>query len=95
MAADKIEEAWKSYSERVLNKEASAIQIHETKLAFFAGAVALWSTIMGEEMSKLSEKESEAILDDIHLEIGQFIKSLGKSIMIKSMLINSKTTSIN
>lgn len=41
-----IEEGWKSYRRTVVPKNASKVQVRETKQAFYAGAAILFETIM-------------------------------------------------
>lgn len=46
MSRERLREQWESYRDNVLPVGAEEVQINETRLAFYAGAAALWSVVM-------------------------------------------------
>lgn len=76
MALRSIEQEWNDYAAKVIAKDAPEVQLRETKMAFFAGAWALFTAL--EEISEphISEAEGEAYLTARRAEIRAFVDRL-------------------
>ncbi len=65
-----IEKGWESYRRTVVPKDASEVQLKETRQAFFAGAAILFQTIMmsmdsGEEPTDADMRRMQALQDEL------------------------------
>ena len=56
----RLEKEWVSYRDSVVPKDASAVQLEETRRAFYAGAAAIHSVIM-----RMLEPGAEATESDV------------------------------
>lgn len=72
-----ISQAWTDYAVQVLPPTCPAVQRQETRRAFYAGAVALFSSIMGilEPGAEATEKDL-ANMDAINNELKQFQRDM-------------------
>jgi len=71
-----VEAGWVSYLRLVVPRNASAVQVEETRRSFFAGAQHLFGSIM--TMLDVGAEPTEADLgrmDQIHAELQAFAKS--------------------
>lgn len=71
-----IERQWELYAKAVLAKDAPEIQLRECKLAFFAGAQALFASIMtlldpGEEPTDSDLRKIDEIDRELKTFVGQ------------------------
>lgn len=62
-----IEEGWILYRDKVIPKDAPRVQQEESRKAFYAGAITLFSMIM--ETTDGPEEQGEAFLTKINEEI--------------------------
>jgi hypothetical protein len=70
-----IEDGWKSYARDVLPKNASEIQITETRRAFYAGAISCFyglASRLDANAGPLTRREL-AIADDLSAEIDDWV----------------------
>jgi hypothetical protein len=75
-----IETAWQDYRAKVIPSEAGAIQITESRRAFYAGARSLLVSMMKVFGPDQEPTESDMlIMDGIKGELDQFLKDLQKS----------------
>lgn len=74
-----IKNAWRDYAERVVPTGAPPIQMQETKRAFYAGAIALWSTIIKslDADSEPTDADMER-MSAINDELQEFVDSLAE-----------------
>ena len=72
MSLNSIEHEWRGYADMVIPKDASAVQIDETKQAFFAGAWALFNAIEEIGEPHISEAQGETYLTDRKAEMLAF-----------------------
>jgi hypothetical protein len=75
-----IEGGWVGYRWSVLPNDAPPIQVHETRLAFFAGAQHLFTSIMGilgpeAEPTEADLKRMNSILSELKHFISEFKRS--------------------
>lgn len=82
IAAGKIIEAgWISYRMLVLPKDASDVQVDETRKAFFAGSQHLFASMMRTLDPGTEPTEQDLVrLDHIHAELSAFGEALARSI---------------
>lgn len=70
---DHVDKLWASFRDEVLSTEAGHAQVLEMKRAFFAGALSMWTAVMGDmfeagddepteqDMRRMSEIQSELV----------------------------------
>lgn len=69
-----IEDSWNDYFSKVVPEDASEIQVRETRKAFYAGAVCLYTTIMTSLGPNAEVSESDLnIVGSIQDELRQFL----------------------
>jgi len=73
---NRIASQFESYQEKVIPREASETQVRETRLAFYAGASAMFAILEVIGTDRVSESESEQILMDAAQELKQFADSV-------------------
>ena len=79
MALKSIEEEWAGYSKMVFRKcNPSAVQIMETKQAFFAAAFALTTAMSEIGEPHISEAEGVRYLENVQRECVEFYQSVMK-----------------
>lgn len=71
-----IQEGWIGYSKGVIPKDASAVQIEETRRAFYAGAAQVLGVMYEVGSRDLSEPAGVGILEGMHEEVRVFISTL-------------------
>lgn len=77
MAKGRIETGWETYRQKVVPANASAIQVIETKKAFYAGASYLLSrTLVDLGPGTEPSEDDMAMMDGIHAELVAFLQSL-------------------
>lgn len=71
-----IAKAWASYRERVLPKNAGPVQVEETRRGFYAGAAAVFGSVV-EQLSPGEEitEADLALLDSIKAELDEYLAS--------------------
>lgn len=69
-----IQSEWLSYKNRVIHEEAGAVQIKETKRAFYVGAAALFNRLSDCNID--SEEDAEKVFNSIHGELNHFLELL-------------------
>ena len=69
-----IEQAWLSYSDNVIPKGAPAVQLQETRRAFYAGAQALFQTLLNilDPGTEETERDLET-MNFIDAELKRFV----------------------
>ncbi len=73
MARNMIAKEWQSYRESAVTPNAGAVQITETRRAFFAGAAALYSIVMQGLSPEPEATDADlALMADLHEELLQF-----------------------
>ena len=74
-----IREAWESYESRVLPASAGAVQRHECRSAFYAGAYALFNGVM-QNLSPGSEPNPTDLMmmNELHEELREYARSLSR-----------------
>jgi hypothetical protein len=84
-ASSDIGRAFDSYRSKVIPFDASAVQIRETRRAFYAGAQAILTAMLnieqGPPFAPLTEADLTAGADKVEalrLELQQFVKSVGR-----------------
>jgi hypothetical protein len=80
-----IETLWLSYRQRVIPKDAPKVQIDECQLAFYAGATALFSTIIS--ILQPGQEATDADLETmsaIEAELRGFAEDIGRRIGVVS-----------
>ena len=73
MSAATIGEAWASYREQVVPREAHAVQIEETKRAFYAGAAAMFGAML-EAVKPEEEEACEGRLEALDRELSDYLR---------------------
>lgn len=73
-----IEECWKGFH-AILPKDAPAIQVQETRRAFYAGFAACLGLFQKMGNDDLSDDAGAAILEGLHEEVMLFASRLGVS----------------
>ena len=69
-----IENSWLSYKKRVVPKDASETQIRETRIAFYAGVVTVWTLFEKLDYSTGEPtKEDLQMLDSVDKEVKDFL----------------------
>ena len=71
-----IQEAWTSYMDEVIPKDAPTIQIQELKRAFVAGAKAILEIVTQIGEDDITEDQGVEILESIHEECRTFVKDV-------------------
>lgn len=71
-----LEEAWVTYRDGVLPKDAPQVQIDECKKAFFAGAFTHSSLMMQVSQEGVAEDHAVEILNGVDREIRQYVASV-------------------
>lgn len=66
-----IREEWESYQQNVVPKEADLIQVTETRMAFYAGAFAMF-TLLDSAAKKLTPVDASITLDTLKAECLKF-----------------------
>lgn len=79
MSKQQIEKQWKRYEELCVPRDASTIQVMETKQAFYAGAQFLFSLLTnavspGDEV----QLEDIVILEEVRLELEAYLEDRKK-----------------
>jgi hypothetical protein len=69
----RIQEAWNSYLRDVVPHDAPAVQITESKRAFFAGAQALIQAVVAIGEDDVTEDQGVEILEDCQRELQAFL----------------------
>jgi hypothetical protein len=72
-----VRDGWQSYAEKVLPKNAPAVQRQETRRAFYAGAMHLLSTMMDLGEPDVDEDAGAELLAATQREIEAFVKGIG------------------
>lgn len=73
MAAKHIEAAWLSYRRDVVPNDADAVQITESRRAFYAGAQTLFSLVMANVSSDAEPTDADLqFMEDVTEELQQF-----------------------
>jgi hypothetical protein len=74
-----IELGWLSYLAVVIPADAGDVQVNESRLAFFAGAQHLWSSIMNviDPGTEPTEQDMQR-MDRINRELDEFVEQLKK-----------------
>ena len=74
-----IKEKWESYLKDVMPESAGAIQLLETRRAFYAGAHALF-TLMSENVSQGDDvtAQDEAFMETIPRELAEFVADINR-----------------
>ena len=75
-----ILEAWNSYREQVIPRDAPAVQVTESKRAFFAGAGSVWSLYVA-AAEKPPHLPDPQILESIDTELRQFLARVKAGVM--------------
>jgi len=75
---NRIASQFESYQEKVIPREASETQVRETRLAFYAGASAMFAILEVIGTDRVSEAEGEQILMDAAQELRAFSESVVK-----------------
>jgi hypothetical protein len=73
-----IADAWAVYHARLIAAQASAVQIQELRVAFYAGAAAVLDALhdgLSASEDAEAEAEAESLLDDMHGEIQGFMQT--------------------
>ena len=73
-----LHKMWETYRAKVVPGDAGEAQVKETHLAFFSGAFALWSVLMGNASEGDSDEpteKDEQLFDDLKHEIETFAAS--------------------
>jgi len=72
-----IEDAWISYRKQVITNDAGAIQVKETRQAFFSGAVILWTLILSSltDDSEPTDEDLE-LMESIKDELDDYAKTV-------------------
>jgi hypothetical protein len=77
-----ILEAWNSYREQVIPRDAPAVQVTESKRAFFAGAGSIWMVFTSQQTgAPLVVSVNSQILEDIDAELRQFLAKVRAGVM--------------
>jgi hypothetical protein len=72
-----IQEHWDSFEKAVLPKDASPIQVQETRRAFYGGAQSMIFALMEMGDSDVSEEAGANILEGYNQELSEFSKRIG------------------
>lgn len=72
-----VAEAWATYRDKVLPRSAGRVQVDETRKAFYAGAFAVLSGLMG-GMSESPDVEPQdlSLVNDLEAELQAFAASV-------------------
>ena len=77
-----IARAWESYLRTVIPKDAGAVQIKESRQAFFAGSAVLFQTIMMVlEPGAEPTNHDMRVMDDLQHEINAFGQELDAAVL--------------
>jgi hypothetical protein len=72
-----IREAWLSYRDQVIPRNAGSTQLMESRRAFYAGANALLTSIMGALDPESEPTEADfSVMQDIQSELDEFVKQV-------------------
>ena len=63
-----LEDCWESYLKAIIPDDAPDVQVNETRRAFYAGAVSVWSMLMAEDMSMETCESIQNSLDSFGME---------------------------
>jgi hypothetical protein len=74
-----VRDGWYAYAERILPKNAPAVQRQETRRAFYAGAWELLSRLAELGEPEIPEDAGVEVLEATRREIEAFFKSVGTS----------------
>lgn len=69
---DTMQQRWQSYRDDVIPKDASAVQINECRLAFYAGAIAALNVTL--TVADMTEEEGFSALESVHTELSEFAR---------------------
>jgi hypothetical protein len=75
-----IEKGWRDYCEKVLPRDASTLQIEETRRGFYAGALTVFHGIVS-SLSGSSDEPTEQdvqIIDDVATELAAYSDEVSK-----------------
>ncbi len=73
-----IELAWQGYKDKIMPANAPAIQIQETRRAFYAGAFTMFNLITG-CAEDITEEMYAKMLTDIQAELNKFFMQPGSN----------------
>jgi hypothetical protein len=73
---NRIAAQFESYREKVIHREASETQVRETKLGFYAGAMAMMTIFGVIGTDQVSEDEGQQLLVDADQELRRFAESV-------------------
>ena len=72
-----IEQAWDLYRERVIPPQAGEVQVDESRKAFYAGATALFTSIMaGLGSGDEATVEDLSLLDGVRDELDEYVAGI-------------------
>jgi hypothetical protein len=73
MKSDRVRRQWEGYRERVVPADAPPVQVQESQRAFYAGAWALFQTlILGVSDGPNVEPQDEAFMEALETELRTF-----------------------
>lgn len=72
MRRNRMQEQWQSYKREVLPSNAPAVQVQECRRAFYAGALAAFTTYQELGDDSVSEDEGVKVLADLIEELSDF-----------------------
>jgi len=70
-----IQEGWESYLETVVHKEAGAVQVRETKQAFYSGCISLLPLLREISGGVHSKDATQGIVAGLNAEAVKFVAS--------------------
>lgn len=74
-----VQEQWEDYKEKVLPKDAPAIQVSECRLAFYAGVVSFKHVMQEIAYAGLSDTAEMAVLMGIEEELREFSRGVAEN----------------
>lgn len=79
MGTKRIAAKWADYRERVVPVDAPPVQVRETQMAFYAGAAALFDTVMNGLSPEPDATDSDiGMMDEIMRELTEFGASVAR-----------------
>lgn len=72
-----VRDGWYSYAEKILPKNASAVQRQETRRAFYAGAFEMLSRMAELGEPEIGEEAGVEVLEATQREIEAFVAGIG------------------
>ncbi len=76
-----LRRAWESYRERVLHADAGPVQVRETEMAFYAGAHAMFTTVVGDlSAGPDPTPEDESLMKSLWDELREFRARYGATL---------------